>query len=318
MPARFAASILALVFLCAAPGILAQQAPLPAAVREAADGISATALARDLDYLASDALRGRDTASAGFDAAATYIEGRLRAAGLTPGGDAGTFRQHYDLRELRVDTDKAVIEIDGRRFAFGTDFVVRSFAGAIDATVPVVYVGHGWHAPARGLRPWAGIDVRGKLVLAHGPRATPNGTEVKQIGRISVGASSVFAEAKARGAVGVLFLTASDPKSDWQSLQRANLVRREIEPAIPSAYAALPVTSLLLAPSLADALMAGERIDAATLLGRGEKGDYPRSFQLARRIRVHVPVASIANDRPYNVVAILEAVSYTHLTLPTN
>jgi hypothetical protein len=305
MPARFVASVLVLASLCAAPAILAQQEPLPAAVRAAADGISAAALARDLDYLASDALRGRDTGSPGFDAAATYIERRLRAAGLTPAGDAGTFRQHYDLRQLRVDADKAVIDIDGRRFVFGKDFVFRSFAGAIDATVPVVYVGHGWHAPARGLRPWAGVDVRGKLVLAHGPRAMPDGRDIKQIGRVSVGASSVFAEAAARGALGVLFLTASDPKADWQALQHANLVRREIEPAVPSAYAAIPVTSLLLAPPAAAALMAGERIDAAALVARGERGDYPRSFQLARRIRVRVPVASVANDRPYNVVAIL-------------
>ena len=290
----------------ATPSGRAQDPPLPAAVRAAADGITAAALARDLDYLASDALRGRDTASVGFDTAATYIEARLQAAGLRPAGDDGTFRQHYDLRELRVNAARSFVEIAGRRLAFGADFVLSSFAGPIDATVPIVYVGHGWHAPGRGLDPWAGLDVRGKLVLAHGPRAMPQGERIRQIGRVAVGASSVFAEAAARGALGVLFLTASDPKADWKSLQSANLLRREIEPAVPSAYAAPPITSLLLASSAADALLAGDRIDAGTLIARGGRGDYPHSFQLARRIRVHVPLAAMATERPFNVVATID------------
>ncbi|AMY12510.1 Peptidase family M28 [Luteitalea pratensis] len=294
------------MLVSAAPTARAQDAALPAAARAAADGITAAALARDLDYFAADALRGRDTASPGFDAAATYIEARLKAAGVTPAGDAGTFRQHYDLRELRVNTAAASLEIAGRRFAFGTDFVLRSFAGPIDATVPVVYVGHGWHAPARGFDAWAGLDVRGKLVLAHGPRAMPKGVTITQIGRVAVGASSVFAEAKARGAVGVLFLTASDPKADWTTMQSANLLRREIDPVVPSAYAAPPITSLLLARPAIEALLAGDRVDAGTLVARGDKGDYPRPFQLARRIRVHVPLASVASERPFNVVAMIK------------
>ena len=134
----------------------------------------------------------------------------------------------------------------------------------------------------------------------------PKGVNITQIGRVSVGASSVFAEAKARGAVGVLFLTASDPKADWTTMQSANLVRREIDPVVPSAYAAPPITSLLLARPAMEALLAGDRVDAATLLARGEKGDYPRPFQLARRIRVHVPLASVASERPFNVVAMIE------------
>jgi len=302
---RLAAGLLSVLVSVTATA-RAQDVALPPAVRAAADRITAAGLARDLDYLAADALRGRDTASPGFDAAATYIEARLKAAGLTPAGDDGTFRQHYDLREMRVDTAASSIEVAGRRFTFGTGFVLRSFAGPIDATVPVVYVGHGWHAPARGVDAWSGVDVRGKLVLAHGPRAMPKGITITQIGRVSVNASSVLAEAKARGAVGVLFLTASDPKADWTAMASANLIRREIEPVVPSAYAAPPITSLLLARPAIDALLAGDHIDAATLIARGETREYPRPFQLARRVRVHVPLASVATDRPFNVVASID------------
>ncbi|MGH9219274.1 MAG: hypothetical protein ACRD1W_08225, partial [Vicinamibacterales bacterium] len=210
----------------------AEQAPgLPPAVRAAADAISAEQLAWDLAVLAGDDNRGRNTPSPGFDAAADYIAARLARAGLKPGGDRGTFRQHYELRESRVDTAGAAIEIAGRRFAFARDFAVRSLAASIDGELPVVYVGHGWVIPDRKIDPYAGVDVRGKLVLAHGPRALPRGVEVQQIGRVNVGAETPFAAAAARGAAGVLFITQASELVRWDDVKNANTIRRELDPA---------------------------------------------------------------------------------------
>jgi hypothetical protein len=138
---------------------VAQQTLLPDAVRRAADGITADRLGRDLDFLASDDLLGRDTGSPGFDKAADYITQRLERAAITPFGDEGTYRQHYDLVEMRMQTTRAYLEIGARRFTFGDDFIMRSLAGEVSATASVVYVGHGWHAPDRGVDPYAGLDV---------------------------------------------------------------------------------------------------------------------------------------------------------------
>ena len=176
------------------------------AVRKAAERITAERLARDLEYLSSDELKGRNTPSPGFDRAAGYIVGRLGKAGLEPAGDNGTFLQHYTMRESEVDTAAATIEIDGRRFRFGDDFVMRAFAGPVSGTRAVVYVGHGWTVPGRNIDPFAGVDVKGKIVVAHGPRALPKGVEIPLIGRVNVGASPVFAEAERRGAAAVLFI----------------------------------------------------------------------------------------------------------------
>src|SRR5688572_32858805 len=116
--------------------VAAQPPNLPAPVRAAADAISAEQLAWDLAFLASDDLRGRNTPSPGFDAAADYIAARLARAGLKPGGDQGTFKQHYELHESRVDTAAASIEIGGRRFSFGRDFAMRSPHTALDGELP--------------------------------------------------------------------------------------------------------------------------------------------------------------------------------------
>ncbi len=286
--------------------VRAQSGALPPAVRAAADAISAEQVAWDLAVLASDDNRGRNTPSPGFDAAADYIAARLARAGLKPGGDQGGFRQHYELRETRVDGDAATLEIDTRRFAFGRDYALRSLAAPIEGTLPVVYVGHGWVIPDRKIDPYAGVDVRGKLVLAHGPRALPKGVDVQQIGRVSVGAETPLVAAAARGAVGVLFITQASELVRWDAVKAANTVRRELEPPVPSAYAAMPITSLLLTPPVTTALLEGEPLTPPAALRLGDQADYPASFQLKKSLTLRVPIGATTVYRPYNVVAILE------------
>ena len=292
--------------LAPAPGAFAQRPALPDAVRAAADGIEADQLARDLAFLSSDALLGRNTPSAGFDSAAAYIARRLAGAGITPLGDAGGFFQYYDLREQHADTAAAFLEIGGRRFRFGDAFVLQSFAGPLSGTFAAVYVGHGWRVPAQGIDPYAGLDLSGKLLLAHGPPGPPRGIEVQRIGRVTVGATTPWAEARSRGAAGILFVGSAGARAERDRARRANLVRRELEPPVPSAYAAFPVTSVLVRPGVAKALLAGERLSAGELIRRAEAGEYAASFELGKRVTVQIPVASRAAYRPYSVVAMVE------------
>ena len=291
------------------PGVvaLAQPAPVvPPAVRAAAEAISAEQLAWDLAVLASDDYRGRNTPSPGFDAAADYITARLARAGVKPAGDRGGFRQHYELRESRLDAEAASIEIGGRRFALGRDFAMRSLSTPIAGELPVVYVGHGWVIPDRKIDPYAGVDVRGKLVLAHGPRALPKGVEVHQIGRVAVGAQTPLVAAAERGAAGVLFITQAGELTRWDEIKSANTVRRELEPPVPSAYSAVPITSVLLTPPVTTAMLEGEALTSPAALRLGDQADYPASFQLKKTLTVRLPIAASTVYRPYNVVAMIE------------
>ena len=287
--------------------VLAQAAPgaLPADVKKAAERITAAGLKRDLDYLSSDELKGRNTPSPGFDRAARFITARLEKAGLAPAGDEGTYLQHYTMRESEIDTAAASIEIGGRRFAFGDDFVLRSFAKPVTGTFPVVYVGHGWTVPGKQIDPFAGVDVKGKVVVAHGPRALPKGVDIPLIGRINIGATTVFAEAERRGAVAVIFVAQASAMKGWAALRTQNTTVRELAPIVPSAYAAIPITGLMITPQAAEALMAGERFDGPSLVAGAEKQEYPPSFQLSRPITLNV-TARTTEHRPYNVVAVLK------------
>lgn len=300
----------AILLACAvvvSPMLLHAQPPgLPPAVRAAADAISEEQLAWDLAYLASDELGGRNTPSPGFDAAADYIIARLARAGVKPAGDDGTYKQHYEMHETRVDANAASIQVANHRFAFGRDFAMRSLAGPIDGELRVVYAGHGWVIPDRKIDPYAGIDVRGKLVLVHGPGALPRGVEIQQLGRITPGAQAPFVAAAERGAAGVLFITRAADLVRWDEVKSANMVRRELDLKVPSAYEATPVTSLLLTPGLTTALLEGEALNGTAAMKLGDRADYPASFELKKSIAVRLPVSAPTIHRPYNVVAMLE------------
>jgi hypothetical protein len=175
----------------------------------------------------------------------------------------------------------------------------------VTGTLPVVYVGHGWTVPEEGIDPYADVEVRGRIVLAHGPRAMPKGAQIRQVGRVSVGASGPFVEAERRGAAAVVFIPQGSALERWDAQQTQNLVRRELEPRVPSAYAALPVTSILLARSAVEALLDGERVTGAELIERGDAMDYPASFQLQKPLTLGITGDTIVH-RPYNVVGLIE------------
>ncbi len=303
---RRAGSLALVVTLSCSAVLTARQTLLPAAVRAVADDISGEQVAWDAARLASDEWQGRNTPSPGFDAAASYITARLARAGLAPAGDAGGYTQTYDLHETRVDTDGATLEIGGRRFSFGRDFVLRSFMSPLDGAVPVVYVSHGWVVPGQGIDPYKGLDVKGKLVLAHGPRAIPRGVEIQQVGRTAINAETPFVAAAERGAAGILFITQASELVRWDELRGANTVRRELEPAVPSAYLATPITSMLLAPHVTEALLDGEALDGRAALRAGDTGVYPAPFVLRKSVTLRVVPAARTVLRPYNVVAKLE------------
>ncbi|MGQ0702868.1 MAG: M28 family peptidase [Gemmatimonadales bacterium] len=294
-----AAAVIATVLLTT--GAVPQPAGIPPAVRQAADRIESAQLARDLEYLASDALRGRNTPSPGFDSAAVYIARRLRRAGLKPLGDSGGFFQHYELREERIDTADAFIEIGGQQFRFGDGFVIGSFAGPVSGDLGAVFVGHGWTVPDKGVDPWAGIDARGKLVIVSG-RNPPATLGVRRIGRVTPNATSPMQEAERRGAVAILYVEPGVlPPANWDRARRLNLTRLELFPIVPSAYAAPPMSSVVLARPAAEALLAGERIAAGA-----DTALQPAGVTLAKRVRIELPLSVRQVHSPYNVVGMIE------------
>ena len=126
------------------------------------DAISVGGLERRLRFIASDALEGRESLSPGFRAAAEYLVSELTAIGLTPRGDDGSFLQRVTMRRTSVDPATTVVQVAAQTFAFGDDLLA---SGSGSATGRVVYVGHGYRIPSKGIDAFSGVDVKDALLL---------------------------------------------------------------------------------------------------------------------------------------------------------
>jgi hypothetical protein len=101
------------------------------------------------------------------------VAGRLAGWGLQPGGDNGTYFQEfpnpYTLvlpgAALSLQTAAADGSVRTTTYEIETDFFPGSTSGSGEVSAEVIYVGYGITAPELGFDEYAGLDVKGKIVL---------------------------------------------------------------------------------------------------------------------------------------------------------
>jgi hypothetical protein len=92
----------------------------------AAATITAQEMHDHIAYIASDALRGRDTPSPGLDSAAAYLVRRFQQLGLRPGAENGAYIQRYPLRPKGSLAPNVVAIFPGRDPVLRNEYVVLS------------------------------------------------------------------------------------------------------------------------------------------------------------------------------------------------
>src|SRR5882724_8662039 len=133
---------LALLLLAVLPQLGIAQRQQPAA--RGAASITNADVQRRIGIIADDSMLGRATPSPQLDAVAAYVAGEFKRFGLKPGGDSGTYFQHYPLEVLRFDPESSTIRIAGRTpgiWHAGEDvLLVEGQAPAGAAPVPAVVI----------------------------------------------------------------------------------------------------------------------------------------------------------------------------------
>jgi hypothetical protein len=270
--------------------------------------VSLAALGAHLDFLADDALEGRDTATRGHEIAALYAASQFRQAGLAPGrGDS--FLQPVDLLEMRrTESTVELLHPGGpQALLWRQDYLLsaRPAGAATTLTAPVVFAGFGIVAPEPPRDDYAGLDVAGKIVvvLSGAPAEFPS--EVRAHYSSS---RQKRIEAASRGAVGLLTLKTRDDerRSPWE---RSTL--HADRPAMtwlrPDGTAVDDAPSLRFVGSLswpgARKLLAGGATSLERLLDLGETGGRG-SRDLGVRLRVQLETAERRLASP-NVVGVL-------------
>jgi Peptidase family M28 len=136
-------------------------------------GITSRTLYDYVKELASPKFEGRLTGTPSYDAAARWTADLLASWAIKPAGDAGTFYQKFPDPYTLVRPGGALsLDVkmpDGatirRPYVLEEEFFPGSTSDSGTITAEVVYVGFGTTAPELGYDDYAGVDVKGKLVM---------------------------------------------------------------------------------------------------------------------------------------------------------
>lgn len=198
--------------LSAWPASATALAPLPATAKQRIEA--------HMGFLASDALRGRETGTIAGEITAAYVASVLKGLGLEPAGGNGQFIQDYPLQRSQLNLETLALSLDGGQpWVPLDDYTVRGLgAEPRDLEGQVVFVGHGVVDEASGLDQLAGLDIEGCFVAVLD--GVPEGHEGLSE-RVNSGTKrAAIAE---RGALGLIHLSGAD---DAQAARTRGWLRR--------------------------------------------------------------------------------------------
>ncbi|HVG13686.1 MAG TPA: hypothetical protein VM935_01960, partial [Chitinophagaceae bacterium] len=129
----------------------------------------ADSLAQDIRVLSSDSFQGRKPFTEGEIKTINYLEAQFRAIGVEP-GNGNSFFQEVPMVNIatepdslmRISSAKQKITLKGFE-----DYVIwtEKTDSAIALDNEVVFAGYGVVAPEHNWNDYAGLDVKGKIVL---------------------------------------------------------------------------------------------------------------------------------------------------------
>jgi hypothetical protein len=195
-------SLFLLLFVAATPRVIAQQIKVSPNLKQALTKVDADQIKADITYLADDKLKGRLPGTEGFQMAIDYMIGRLKALGVKPAGENGTYLQQVKLR--RTFLKEPLITLDnGLPVKFGTDYNIAAnpVMPAVSFGATLVFVGYGISQPALGYDDYAGLDVKGKIVVV--TRGAPDKFS-SSVAAHTANAGSILKTAAQHGAIGVI------------------------------------------------------------------------------------------------------------------
>jgi len=135
-------------------------------------GISSNTIMEYVKELASSKYEGRLTGSRGYSDAAEWSISLFKKWGLKPAGDGNSYLQNFpnpytlvlDAGELSV-SDPANKGRGAKSYEYEKDYYPGATSDSGTLTAEVIFVGYGITAPELNYDDYAGVDVKGKIVL---------------------------------------------------------------------------------------------------------------------------------------------------------
>jgi Zn-dependent M28 family amino/carboxypeptidase len=145
--------------------LAAQQASDATRAARAVDG---TVMQAHLEFLANDLLEGRKPGTRGGELAALYLRTQFERLHLEPAGDSGTYYHRVPIISLAPSPTLSVQHgASSETLSYMKDYMLWSMhdTSNVSASGDLVYVGYGIVAPEYHWNDYAGVDVKGKIVV---------------------------------------------------------------------------------------------------------------------------------------------------------
>jgi Zn-dependent M28 family amino/carboxypeptidase len=306
---KTSAGVAAGLFLFAlSAGALAQA--VPAAVKKAEASIDAENIRAHVKFLSDDLLEGRYPGLRGGDLAAKYIATQFALDGLKPAGDNGTYLQMINFVGMKVVPEQTTLALVPQKgnaidLKFADDYTVTNekLTPSVNIDAPIVFVGYGITAPEFGWNDYAGVDVKGKVVLCivgDPPSNDPKffgGNALTYYGRWTY----KFEQAARMGAVGALVIHRTDLASyGWDVVRNSNTSEKTYlrDDKVPQLEAASWIQL-----DVARKLFAANDMNVDTeMTAAGQRGF--KAVELPVRLKAHVE-STVRRFQSANVVGIL-------------
>jgi hypothetical protein len=198
-------------------GVTALALAASAAAATSPPAISPAAIQAEVNFLADDLLEGRALGTRGHEIAALQVAAQFAAMGLVPAGDNGSWFQRITFSERSLDgTPTLALTGPGGMSSFvnGIDLNVGpgDATGAETISGQLVFVGFGLKDAQLGIDDYAGLDVRGKIIVVLAGSPTGMNSEIG-----AHLARSRPSTADALGAVGMITVrtVAADARGPW-------------------------------------------------------------------------------------------------------
>jgi Zn-dependent M28 family amino/carboxypeptidase len=290
-------------------GVVAR-AQAPQAVKAAEASIDPEKIRAHVRFLSDDLLEGRGPGLRGSELAAKYIATQFALDGLQPGGDNGTYFQQVRFVGMKVkpaETSFAFVPFkgDAQTLTYGDDYTVTNQQGtaAVDVDAPIVFVGYGATAPEFGWDDYAGVDVKGKVILCI--VGDPPSDDPKFFGDAALTYygrwTYKFEQAARKGAVGALIIHRTDLASyGWEVVKNSNTSEKtyladDKNPKLK--------TASWIQLEVARKLFAAGGLDLDTEMTAAGKRGF-KAVELPVRLKAHVESVVRPYENP-NVVGIL-------------
>jgi hypothetical protein len=283
-PPRPLASALALLAAACGPRLATRPGGEP--------GFDATRAGTEVAWLADPARTGRGTGTPGGAETASWIAARLEETGLRPAFE-GSWVQRFDAPFRATLGEKNALAIGEAAPTLGTGWLPFGFSddGAVEAEL--VFAGYGISAPELGYDDYAGLDVKGKIVVVAQdfPREADTSSPFRTPRAYRYGEWRYKAlNAREHGAAGIVGV-----RDAWAHEGKDDLPRWRGQVSSRAGIVAVRATTVALREA---------GVDVAALAAAGEADGRPHSRPLPLRARLAVEVRHERAETA-NVAAIL-------------